>query len=154
MKRHFALNRIRGTKANLVRCFAYYIQVAEVAKFKFHLFRIFRRRTQSAQSFSVCSGRIFEMSSTFVQQLSYIVPAISITFLLVITSINVYLKIRRNFPATVNCWFCNVNTKVPYVDANSWTCPACEQYNGFTAVRCSATQCGHNQKFYVILNVG
>lgn len=87
--------------------------------------------------FFVFSERIFEMSSTLVQQLSYVVPAISITFLLVITSINVYFKIRRNFPASVNCWFCNVNTKVPYEDSNSWTCPACEQYNGFTAVRCS-----------------
>lgn len=40
--------------------------------------------------------------------------------------------IRRKFPVTVNCWFCNVNTRVPYDDKNSWTCPTCEQYNGFT----------------------
>lgn len=39
---------------------------------------------------------------------------------------------RRKFPATVNCWFCNVNTRVPYDDKNAWTCPTCEQYNGFT----------------------
>lgn len=35
------------------------------------------------------------------------------------------------FNITVNCWFCNQNTKVPYLEANSWTCPSCEQYNGF-----------------------
>jgi len=32
----------------------------------------------------------------------------------------------------VNCWFCNGNARVPYADRNSWTCPKCEQYNGFT----------------------
>lgn len=35
------------------------------------------------------------------------------------------------FPIKVNCWFCNSNTKVPYVNHNSWYCPHCEQYNGF-----------------------
>lgn len=33
---------------------------------------------------------------------------------------------------SVNCWFCNQNTRVPYLESNSWTCPRCEQYNGFT----------------------
>ncbi|KAL0268825.1 UNVERIFIED_CONTAM: hypothetical protein PYX00_010637 [Menopon gallinae] len=42
-----------------------------------------------------------------------------------------YKKIRCKFPVTVNCWFCNRNTKVPYDDANCWDCPHCEQYNGF-----------------------
>lgn len=41
---------------------------------------------------------------------------------------------RRRFPATVNCWFCNENTKIPYDDLNKWTCKKCEQYNGFTEV--------------------
>lgn len=31
----------------------------------------------------------------------------------------------------MNCWFCNQNAKVPYLESNSWTCPSCEQYNGF-----------------------
>lgn len=100
------------------------------------------------------------MHNSILQQLSYIVPALSISFLIAITSINFYLKIRyilcfflsrkclnlliflfilnlfcrRKFPITVNCWFCNENTKVPYTQSNSWTCPSCEQYNGFTAV--------------------
>lgn len=39
---------------------------------------------------------------------------------------------RRKFPITVNCWFCNQNYSVPYDSANSWDCPGCEQYNGFT----------------------
>lgn len=81
------------------------------------------------------------MSSSLEQQLSYIVPAISITFLFVITSINVYFKIRRVFPATVNCWFCNVNSKVPYVNSNCWTCSSCEQYNGFTTVSSATSMC-------------
>lgn len=33
----------------------------------------------------------------------------------------------------MNCWFCNKNTWVPYLDKDKWNCPSCEQYNGFTA---------------------
>lgn len=36
------------------------------------------------------------------------------------------------FKKTVNCWFCNQYTRVPYLEANSWYCPSCEQYNGFS----------------------
>ncbi|XP_047512173.1 uncharacterized protein LOC125054368 isoform X2 [Pieris napi] len=32
----------------------------------------------------------------------------------------------------VNCWFCNSNFWVKFINRNSWTCPKCEQYNGFT----------------------
>ncbi|XP_036901200.1 transmembrane protein 201 isoform X2 [Sturnira hondurensis] len=32
---------------------------------------------------------------------------------------------------TVNCWFCNHDTVVPYGNRNCWDCPHCEQYNGF-----------------------
>uniref|UniRef100_A0A914WC04 Ima1 N-terminal domain-containing protein n=1 Tax=Plectus sambesii TaxID=2011161 RepID=A0A914WC04_9BILA len=32
----------------------------------------------------------------------------------------------------VNCWFCNANSRVQYERRNAWTCPECEQYNGFT----------------------
>lgn len=32
----------------------------------------------------------------------------------------------------VNCWFCNSNFWVKFIERNSWTCPKCEQYNGFT----------------------
>ncbi|XP_046391277.1 uncharacterized protein LOC124159488 [Ischnura elegans] len=49
-----------------------------------------------------------------------------------LTGLNLYFKVRRKYPITVNCWFCNVNTKVPYEFRNSWECPACDQYNGFT----------------------
>lgn len=48
--------------------------------------------------------------------------------------IRIFLIIRRRFPATVNCWFCNENSRVPYDDINKFTCPKCEQYNGFTEV--------------------
>ncbi|CAN9516220.1 unnamed protein product [Ophioblennius macclurei] len=33
--------------------------------------------------------------------------------------------------ASVNCWFCNENTVVPYGNRNCWDCPTCDQYNGF-----------------------
>lgn len=36
------------------------------------------------------------------------------------------------FKTNVNCWFCNQDAKVPYLEANSWYCPSCEQYNGFS----------------------
>lgn len=32
----------------------------------------------------------------------------------------------------MNCWFCNCNSKIQYEDRNSWNCPNCQQYNGFT----------------------
>ena len=38
---------------------------------------------------------------------------------------------KRFFPVTVNCWFCNQDTKVEFQDRNRWNCPYCEQYNGF-----------------------
>lgn len=43
-----------------------------------------------------------------------------------------FYNFRKRFPITVNCWFCNFNTKVPYNNQNSFSCPACKQYNGFT----------------------
>ncbi|KAH8323813.1 hypothetical protein KR067_001945 [Drosophila pandora] len=39
---------------------------------------------------------------------------------------------RSRYDAHVNCWFCNGNTRVPYPERNSWNCPHCDQYNGFT----------------------
>lgn len=32
----------------------------------------------------------------------------------------------------MECWFCHEKTKVEYAKQNSFTCPSCEQYNGFT----------------------
>ncbi|XP_049671683.1 transmembrane protein 201 isoform X3 [Accipiter gentilis] len=44
-----------------------------------------------------------------------------------------YRIARRKKPThvTVNCWFCNQDTVVPYGNRNCWDCPNCEQYNGF-----------------------
>ncbi|XP_039223236.1 transmembrane protein 201 isoform X1 [Crotalus tigris] len=44
-----------------------------------------------------------------------------------------YKIARRTKPThtTVNCWFCNQDTVVPYGNRNCWDCPNCEQYNGF-----------------------
>jgi len=43
-----------------------------------------------------------------------------------------YFLVRPCMKTTVNCHFCNSNTKVGYRERNSWTCPHCDQYNGFT----------------------
>ncbi|KAH8236009.1 hypothetical protein KR032_012276 [Drosophila birchii] len=39
---------------------------------------------------------------------------------------------RSRYNARVNCWFCSGDSSVPYAERNSWTCPHCDQYNGFT----------------------
>ncbi|KAI5641703.1 hypothetical protein NE865_06007 [Phthorimaea operculella] len=41
-------------------------------------------------------------------------------------------SLRTILPWRVNCWFCNCNYWVKFFERNSWTCPKCEQYNGFT----------------------
>ncbi|KAG5673103.1 hypothetical protein PVAND_003177 [Polypedilum vanderplanki] len=46
--------------------------------------------------------------------------------------INFLIILRKRFSIKVNCWFCNTNLRVPYNDWNSFKCPKCEQYNGFT----------------------
>ncbi|XP_077371105.1 transmembrane protein 201 isoform X2 [Festucalex cinctus] len=45
----------------------------------------------------------------------------------------IYKLAKRQKPlnATVNCWFCNQNTVVPFGNRNCWDCPSCDQYNGF-----------------------
>ncbi|XP_053948407.1 uncharacterized protein LOC128856957 [Anastrepha ludens] len=60
------------------------------------------------------------------------VPILAFVFVGLLLLYKLYVKIRANFDATVNCWFCNQNARVPYLESNSWTCPHCEQYNGFT----------------------
>lgn len=70
--------------------------------------------------------------NSFIDQLQIIIPLTSVIFIVILTSIHLLYRIRRLFPKFVNCWFCNYNTKVPYLNGNSWICPKCEQYNGFT----------------------
>ncbi|KAJ2952986.1 hypothetical protein O0L34_g7361 [Tuta absoluta] len=41
-------------------------------------------------------------------------------------------SLRTILPWRVNCWFCNCNFWVKFFERNCWTCPKCEQYNGFT----------------------
>lgn len=45
---------------------------------------------------------------------------------------NVIRKLSVSLPYRVNCWSCNHNYWVKFRDRNSWTCPGCDQYNGFT----------------------
>jgi len=42
-----------------------------------------------------------------------------------------YRLARPHFSITVNCHFCNQDQRVPYSQANSFTCTHCEQYNGW-----------------------
>ncbi|XP_061393793.1 uncharacterized protein LOC133329321 [Musca vetustissima] len=60
-----------------------------------------------------------------------LLPVLAIGFVAILVIYKIYIKIRSRFSITVNCWFCNQNTKVPYLESNSWVCPSCEQYNGF-----------------------
>ncbi|XP_037042886.1 integral inner nuclear membrane protein ima1-like [Bradysia coprophila] len=69
--------------------------------------------------------------SNLIERMSFIVPVVSISFIFIIISINLYMKIRKLFPITVNCWFCNKDANVPYSQFNSWNCEHCTQYNGF-----------------------
>ncbi|XP_058820899.1 uncharacterized protein LOC131683095 [Topomyia yanbarensis] len=63
---------------------------------------------------------------------STVLPVLAILFVGAIAVINLFLNIRKRFSVRVNCWFCNRSTKVPYDNSNSWVCPSCTQYNGFT----------------------
>ena len=38
---------------------------------------------------------------------------------------------RPKFKSWVNCWFCNSNQWVPWIQRNGFTCKKCDQYNGF-----------------------
>nr|XP_029709579.1 uncharacterized protein LOC115255629 isoform X1 [Aedes albopictus] len=61
-----------------------------------------------------------------------VVPVMALLFVGAIGFANLFHNVRKRFPIRVNCWFCNVNTRVPYESSNSWFCPSCTQYNGFT----------------------
>ncbi|XP_045445878.1 uncharacterized protein LOC123653951 [Melitaea cinxia] len=56
------------------------------------------------------------------------IPAILCTLLL----LKLLYNLRSTLPWRVNCWFCNTNAWVKFNLRNSWTCPKCDQYNGFT----------------------
>nr|XP_016928389.1 uncharacterized protein LOC108008965 [Drosophila suzukii] len=70
-------------------------------------------------------GQIMPLAATAI-------PISAILFVTVTFLFKGFLNIRSRYDARVNCWFCNGNARVPYADRNSWTCPKCEQYNGFT----------------------
>ncbi len=41
-----------------------------------------------------------------------------------------YLYLRQ---VNVNCWFCGKISSIRASETNSWTCPDCDQFNGFTS---------------------
>uniref|UniRef100_F1L404 Transmembrane protein 201 n=1 Tax=Ascaris suum TaxID=6253 RepID=F1L404_ASCSU len=43
-----------------------------------------------------------------------------------------YRILRPLIKVTVNCWFCNENSRVSFNERHSFVCPRCGQYNGFT----------------------
>ncbi|GAB0099427.1 hypothetical protein DMENIID0001_152840 [Sergentomyia squamirostris] len=55
-----------------------------------------------------------------------------VAFEILISLVVLTCKLRKRFPSRVNCWFCNTNSKVAYNLRNSWICPQCDQYNGFS----------------------
>jgi len=59
---------------------------------------------------------------------------LSIKWIIKLIFILIYWVFRTHssrYDIKVNCWFCNDNTRVSYAERNSWTCPHCDQYNGF-----------------------
>ncbi|CAH1980130.1 unnamed protein product [Acanthoscelides obtectus] len=62
-----------------------------------------------------------------------VVASLLVLFLvLFVVVVNLYFLKSNDFHVRVNCWFCNVWTKVPYSQKNCWDCPSCFQYNGFS----------------------
>ncbi|CAO1438195.1 unnamed protein product [Diamesa serratosioi] len=59
------------------------------------------------------------------------IPSLVFVSFIVFGIFKIALKIRQKFSIKVNCWFCNVNSYVPYDQRNSWDCNFCTQYNGF-----------------------
>ncbi|KAK9876964.1 hypothetical protein WA026_015996 [Henosepilachna vigintioctopunctata] len=72
------------------------------------------------------------MGYDFNQSCSFFLSITALGLLLSIVFWNIYFNIRKRFPVTVNCWFCNTWCKVLYDNRNSFDCPNCFQYNGFT----------------------
>ncbi|XP_014205261.1 uncharacterized protein LOC106637117 [Copidosoma floridanum] len=60
------------------------------------------------------------------------IPIISVSVLTLVMCITIYFKLRNRWPVKVNCWFCNVNSKVPRWTLDWWLCNYCHQYNGFS----------------------
>ncbi|XP_031838584.1 uncharacterized protein LOC116429606 [Nomia melanderi] len=59
-------------------------------------------------------------------------PIFSIILFIIVTICTVLLKLKLRWPVTLNCWFCNNNSKIWRQQLNWWLCPHCEQYNGFS----------------------
>ncbi|CAG9760613.1 unnamed protein product [Ceutorhynchus assimilis] len=55
-----------------------------------------------------------------------------ILLLLGYAAMNIWFIIQNGFFISVNCWFCNQNSKMLYSERNCFVCPLCCQYNGFT----------------------
>ncbi|XP_023176403.2 uncharacterized protein LOC111603158 [Drosophila hydei] len=70
------------------------------------------------------------MKTFLIQFAAKAVPCLMLILVVIQLCYKLY-SVRSRFNTTVNCWFCNNNTRVPYGERNSWTCPSCEQYNGF-----------------------
>ncbi|KAM3961263.1 uncharacterized protein ACR2FA_004602 [Aphomia sociella] len=68
-------------------------------------------------------------------KISHIMELVLILLIAVLCSILIFkllYKLRSSLPWRVNCWFCNNDFWLKFLHRNSWTCPKCDQYNGFT----------------------
>lgn len=61
---------------------------------------------------------------------SVILGGVAVLFLSAIV-LRLVLSYSASGVKLVDCWFCGHELRVPRVEANSFRCPSCDQYNGF-----------------------
>nr|XP_034839653.1 transmembrane protein 201-like [Maniola hyperantus] len=61
---------------------------------------------------------------------STLIILLAILFILLLWEL--IISLRSFLYWRVNCWFCNTNIWIKYINRNCWTCQTCNQYNGFT----------------------
>ena len=71
------------------------------------------------------------LSSYFSNSFSAGLLAFFALIILLSISLLCWLRYRSSGTVYLNCWFCNETLCIPQSQAHAWTCPTCEQYNGF-----------------------
>ncbi|KAK0079892.1 hypothetical protein PV325_000659 [Microctonus aethiopoides] len=60
------------------------------------------------------------------------VPITATILAIIVAIITIVQRLKWRWRIKVNCWFCNINTKIYRQEIDWWQCPSCEQYNGFS----------------------
>ncbi|XP_057326761.1 uncharacterized protein LOC130668469 [Microplitis mediator] len=60
------------------------------------------------------------------------VPIVATILALTIAFLVVIQRLKQRWPKKLNCWFCNVNSKISRTKTDWWKCPNCHQHNGFS----------------------